>query len=108
LEKIVALLLRNHGYRVIDLGKSVDEETIVDKAVEYQADFVGLSALMTTTMTEMKKVIDLVKARQLPMKVIVGGAVVTQKYADEINADAYAPDAGKSVQLVDELFLRKK
>jgi 5-methyltetrahydrofolate--homocysteine methyltransferase len=103
-KKIVALLLRNNGYDIIDLGKSVDEATIVNKAIEHKADFIGLSALMTTTMTEMKKVIDLVQTRQLNVKVILGGAVVTQKYADEIKADGFAVDAGKSVVLLEQLF----
>ncbi|MBN1594930.1 homocysteine S-methyltransferase family protein [candidate division FCPU426 bacterium] len=103
-KKIVALLLRNHGYEIIDLGKSVDEETIIGKALEYKADFIGLSALMTTTMTEMQKVVALAKKRRIPVKIILGGAVVTQKYADEIGADGYAVDAGKSVELLNTLF----
>ncbi len=103
-KKIVGLLLRNNGYSVIDLGKSVDEETIVNQAVAHGATFIALSALMTTTMTEMKKVVDLVKERRLNMKVIVGGAVVTQKYADEIQADGFAADAGKSVELLKQLL----
>ncbi|MCD4814582.1 homocysteine S-methyltransferase family protein [bacterium] len=107
-KKIVALLLRNNGYTVIDLGKSVDAETIVEKAIEHKADFIGLSALMTTTMTEMPKVVDLVRRRKLPFKVVLGGAVVTQKYADEIGADGYGADAGRSIKLMDALLQKHK
>lgn len=103
-KKIVALVLRNHGYRIIDLGKSVDEETIVREAEAQGADFIGLSALMTSTMPEMAKVVQRVKALGLAAKVIVGGAVVTQRYADEIGADGYAPDAGRSAEVVERLL----
>ncbi len=103
-KKIVALVLRNHGYRIVDLGKSVDEETIVREAEAQGADFIGLSALMTNTMVEMAKVVRLVKARNLDVKVIVGGAVVTQRFADEIGADGYAPDAGRSADVVERLL----
>ncbi|MEW6517060.1 MAG: homocysteine S-methyltransferase family protein [candidate division FCPU426 bacterium] len=103
-KKIVGLVLRNHGYKIVDLGKSVDEETIVREAEAAGADFIGLSALMTSTMVEMAKVVKLVKARGLAAKVIVGGAVVTQRFADEIGADGYAVDAGRSVEVVERLL----
>jgi 5-methyltetrahydrofolate--homocysteine methyltransferase len=103
-KKIVALLLKNNGYAVIDLGKSLDEEAIVGQAVAQGADVIGLSALMTTTMTEMPKVIALAHRRAPALKVIVGGAVVTPKYAEEIGADGYAADSVQAVTLVDRLI----
>jgi len=103
-KKIVGLMLKNNGYTVVDLGKSVDAETIVERAREHQADVIGLSALMTTTMSEMPKVLQRVR-RELPrVKVILGGAVVTQKYADEIAADGYAADSVQAVALVESLL----
>lgn len=92
-KNIVALMLRNHGFRVLDLGKDVSAEHIVETARSEGAEVIGLSALMTTTMTEMATVIQQVRAAGLSVGVMVGGAVVTQAYADEIGADAYAADA---------------
>ncbi len=103
-KKIVALMLRNQGYEILDLGKSVEEQTIIDKALETKADFIGLSALMTTTMTEMPKIIQLAKAQGVKAKIIVGGAVVTARYAEEIGANAYALDAGQAVTVVEEML----
>ena len=103
-KNIVGLILRNNGYEIIDLGKSVDEKTIVDKAIEYKVDFIGLSALMTTTMLEMEKVVELVKQRKLKIKVILGGAVVNQKYAQSIGADAYASDAIKCIEILNKIL----
>lgn len=103
-KKIVALILRNHGYRIVDLGKSVDEHTIVERAIAEEADFIGLSALMTSTMTEMEKVVCLARERCPGVKIMLGGAVVTQAYATEIRADGYAPDAGKSVTVIEGLL----
>jgi 5-methyltetrahydrofolate--homocysteine methyltransferase len=99
-KNIVALMLRNYGFNVIDLGKDVDASLIVSKAKETRADIIGLSALMTTTMVQMKTVIDLAKAEGLTCRFLVGGAVVTQAYADEIGADAYAADAQAAVKIV--------
>lgn len=100
-KNIVALMLRNYGYEVIDLGKDVDAESIVQAASAHQADVIGLSALMTTTMVNMKEVVCLARARGLSgTKIMVGGAVVDQLYADEIGADGYAPDAMGAVRLV--------
>ena len=107
-KKIVALLLKNNGYDVVDLGKSLDEEAIVDQALAHGADVIGLSALMTTTMTEMPKVIALARRRSSALKVIVGGAVVTPKYAGEIGADGYAVDSIQAVALVDRLINQRR
>lgn len=105
-KKIVGLMLRNHGYEIVDLGKSVDAEEIAAAAVEHGADLVGLSALMTTTMTEMKPVIERIRGLKLPIKVMVGGAVVTAAFAREIGADGFAPDAVKAVEVLETLIGR--
>lgn len=103
-KNLVALMLKNYGYRVIDLGKDVPAETIVKAVKEENAAIIGLSALMTTTMMEMKKVVELVRKEGLATKVIVGGAVITQGFADEIGADGYSKDAQEAVALVQGLL----
>ena len=92
-KNIVALLLGNHGFDVVDAGKDVPAEAIVACALEHNARIIGLSALMTTTMVRMEDTIRLILERDLPIKVMVGGAAVTQAFADAIGADAYCPDA---------------
>ncbi len=92
-KNIVALLLGNHGFDVVDAGKDVPAEAIVACALEHNARIIGLSALMTTTMVRMEDTIRLIRERDLPIKVMVGGAAVTQAFADAIGADAYCPDA---------------
>ncbi|MDO4976563.1 MAG: homocysteine S-methyltransferase family protein [Eubacteriales bacterium] len=103
-KNLVALMLRNYGYQVIDLGKDVPADRIIDAAEEYDAAVIALSALMTTTMMKMKDVIDLRNERKLTSKVIIGGAVITQSYADEIGADGYSADASEAVKLVEKLL----
>lgn len=103
-KNLVALMLRNYGFKVIDLGKDVPAETIIQAAIEKKAEIIALSALMTTTMVKMKDVVDLVKEKRLPFKVIIGGAVITQSYADEIGADGYSRDAAEAVTLVKTLL----
>ena len=98
-KNIVTLMLRNYGFEVVDLGKDVPAETIIDAAVKAEADIVALSALMTTTMTEMRTVIDLSRNRELKFKFMIGGAVVDQNYSDEIGADGYSRDAMEAVRL---------
>ena len=105
-KNLVALMLKNYGYNVVDLGKDVPAETIVAKAKEVDADIIGLSALMTTTMMEMKKVIALAKEEKVRAKIIIGGAVITQGFADEIGADGYSKDAQEAVVLVGRLLAR--
>ncbi|HJA75333.1 MAG TPA: homocysteine S-methyltransferase family protein [Candidatus Desulfovibrio gallistercoris] len=97
-KNIVALLLGNHGFDVIDAGKDVPAETIVACALEHKAHIIGLSALMTTTMVRMEDTIRLIRERRLPIRVMVGGAAVTQAFADAIGADAYCEDAVSSVR----------
>ena len=106
-KNLVALMLKNYGYRVIDLGKDVPADTIIETAVKENAKIVGLSALMTTTMMQMKVVVEKIKERNLSIKVMIGGAVITQNFADEIQADAYAKDAQEAVQVVKRLLEEK-
>ncbi len=99
-KNLVALMLRNYGFEVIDLGKDVESENIIQAAKEHHADFIALSALMTTTMTRMKEVVELRNSAGLSAKVIIGGAVTTAQYAEEIGADGYSKDAQSAVKLV--------
>jgi 5-methyltetrahydrofolate--homocysteine methyltransferase len=103
-KNLVGLMFKNHGFHVIDLGKDVDSELIVNKARETNADIIGLSALMTTTMTEMKVVVDKAKEEKIKAKIMIGGAVITESYAEEINADAYSEDANEAVKVAKELL----
>ncbi|MDD6134908.1 MAG: homocysteine S-methyltransferase family protein [Selenomonadaceae bacterium] len=98
-KNITGALLANSGFKLIDLGKDVDSTEIVKAAIENKADIVGLCALMTTTMVQIDKVIADLKAAGCHAKVMVGGAAVTQEYADSAGADAYAPDGVKAVEL---------
>lgn len=103
-KNLVVLMLKNYGYNVIDLGKDVPKEQIIAAAKEHNADIIGLSALMTTTMMRMKDVVEMVHNENLPYKVIIGGAVVSQSFADEIGADGYSKDANEAVKLVERLL----
>jgi 5-methyltetrahydrofolate--homocysteine methyltransferase len=104
-KNIVALMLKNYGFEVIDLGKDVGADAVVQELKKSGAEIVGLSALMTTTMIHMKSIIDESRKRGFKnVKYIVGGAVVTQDYADEIGADGYAPDSVEAVRLVQKLL----
>ncbi len=103
-KNLVALMLKNYGYRVVDLGKDVPTEKILHTAKEEKADIIALSALMTTTMVEMKRVVELAKKEGITAKIIIGGAVITQSYADEIRADGYSEDAQSAVELVRRLM----
>lgn len=97
-KNIVSLLLGNHGFDVVDAGKDVPAEAIVACALKHNARIIGLSALMTTTMVRMEDTIKIVRQRGLPIKVLVGGAAVTQAFADAIGADAYCADAVGAVK----------
>lgn len=103
-KNLVALMLKNYGFDVTDLGKDVPSEKIIEVAREKDADIIALSALMTTTMVEMKTVVDLVREANLRAKVIIGGAVITPSYASEIEADGYSKDANEAVVLVKRLL----
>lgn len=97
-KNIVSLLLGNHGFEVIDAGKDVPADKIVQLAKDKNAQIIGLSALMTTTMPRMKDTIKIVRDNSLPIKIMVGGAAVTQAFAESIGADAYCEDAVDSVK----------
>lgn len=103
-KNLVVLMLKNYGYPVIDLGKDVPAEVIVDTAIREHAAIIGLSALMTTTMMRMKETIGLCRERGCASKVIIGGACITQSFADEIGADGYSSDAADCVKLVERLL----
>jgi 5-methyltetrahydrofolate--homocysteine methyltransferase len=103
-KNIVALLLGNHGFEVVDAGKDVPAEDIVSCAVRHNACIIGLSALMTTTMIRMEDTIRLVRERNLPVKIMVGGAAVTPAFAEAISADAYAVDAVEAVRAAKNLL----
>jgi 5-methyltetrahydrofolate--homocysteine methyltransferase len=98
-------MLRGAGFDVIDLGNDVPPEMFVDKAVEEGAPVIGLSALLTTTMSGMRKVVELIRERGLEGKisVIVGGAPLSERFAGEIGADAYGYDAANAVERVKRL-----
>ncbi len=103
-KNLVALMLKNYGFKVIDLGKDVPKEKIIEAAREHHAQVIALSALMTTTMQQMKHVIEYAKEQNVNAKIIVGGAVITQEYADEIGADGYSRDAAEAVKLTKRIL----
>jgi len=104
-KNLVAMMIRNYGFNVIDLGKDVPKEVIIETAKANDADIIGLSALMTTTMQEMRSVVTMAREQQIKAKIIIGGAVITQDYCDEIGADGYSKDAVEAVDLVKRLTL---
>ena len=105
-KNLVVLMLKNYGYRVIDLGKDVPADLILDTAIKENAAGIGLSALMTTTMMRMQDVVELAKERGYTGKIFIGGACITQSFADEIGADGYSKDAADCVKLVQKLLER--
>lgn len=106
-KNIVSLMLGNHGFKVVDLGKDVKAEAIVEAAVAHKADLIGLSALMTTTMVRMRDTVDILKQRGLGVDVMVGGAVVTPAFAESIGAN-YSSDAVDAVRLAKSLIAARK
>lgn len=103
-KNLVVLMLKNYGYRVLDLGKDVAASIIVDTALKENAKVIGLSALMTTTMMRMKDVVELAQEKGYKGKIIIGGAAITPSFADEIGADGYSKDAAECVKLVERLL----
>jgi 5-methyltetrahydrofolate--homocysteine methyltransferase len=102
-KNLVAMMLKGGGWKVVDLGVDVDAEKFVQAAIDEDADVIGLSALLTTTMVNMKSVIELAKTKDCRARVVVGGAPLTQSYADEIGAHGYAPDAATATEVVNSL-----
>lgn len=103
-KNLIVLMLKNYGYRVIDLGKDVTASQIVETAMREHAKIIGLSALMTTTMMRMKDVVELAAEKGCGSKIIIGGAAVTESLAEEIGADGYSKDAAECVGLVERLL----
>ncbi|MGB3087931.1 MAG: corrinoid protein [Phycisphaerae bacterium] len=102
-KNLVGMMLKGGGFQVIDAGVDVDPEKFVSAAKEAGADIIALSALLTTTMPNMKGVIDALKAAGVNVKVMIGGAPITQGFADEIGADGYAADAASAVDLARDM-----
>ena len=102
-KNLVAMMLQGSGWKVVDLGVDVDAEKFVQTAMDEDADVIGLSALLTTTMVNMKSVIELAKNKDCKAKIVVGGAPLTQSYASEIGADGYAPDAATASEIVNSM-----
>jgi 5-methyltetrahydrofolate--homocysteine methyltransferase len=105
-KNLVAMMLRGAGYRIIDLGTDVSPEKFAGAAKEGKADIVALSALLTTTMIQMKNIVETLRTHGLKIPVIIGGAPVTREYADQIKAEGYAPDAASAVEEVGKLIVR--
>jgi 5-methyltetrahydrofolate--homocysteine methyltransferase len=105
-KNLVAMMLRGAGYKIIDLGIDVSAERFSAAAKESKADIVALSALLTTTMIQMKNIVETLRAHGLEIPVIIGGAPVTREYADQIKAEGYAPDAASAVEEVGNLIGR--
>jgi 5-methyltetrahydrofolate--homocysteine methyltransferase len=103
-KNLVAMMWRGANFKVVDLGTNVPADVFVEAAREHDAQIVGLSALLTTTMPSMKATIDSLRAANLPhAKVLIGGAPITQAFADEIGADGFAPDAASAVEVARQL-----
>ncbi len=103
-KNIVKVLLENYGFDVIDLGKDVPPETILEAAVKYDVRLVGLSALMTTTLASMEETVKLLHKNNVDCKIVVGGAVLTPEYAEKIGADFYARDAKETVDIAKQIY----
>lgn len=103
-KNIVKTLLENYGYTVIDLGKDVAPEAVVEAAVKHEAKLVGLSALMTTTLGAMEDTIKLIREKNVGCRIVVGGAVLTADYAEKIGADFYAKDAKETVDIAKKVY----
>jgi len=105
-QNLVSMMLEGAGFEVINLGAETPADTFVESVKEKKPDIVGMSALLTTTMLHMPEAIDALKEAGLrdQVKVMIGGAPVTQEYADEIGADGYAPDAASAVKLANKLL----
>ena len=109
-KNLVAVMLKGAGFEVLDLGTDVEPETYIEKAEEFGADIIGMSALLTTTMPEMKAVIEALEENGLRDKyiVMVGGAPVTANYAEQIGADYFTADAGSAAEVAKKAVLAKK
>lgn len=109
-KNLVAMMFRGAGFEVVDLGVDVSAETFIEKAEETGADVIGMSALLSTTMQDMQETIELLKDKGLRDKyiVMIGGAPITQEFADEIGADYYTPDAASAAEVAKKAVLEKR
>ena len=98
-KNLVAMMMKGAGWKVVDMGVDVDAPKFVQAAIDEKADVLGLSALLTTTMVNMKAVIELAKNKDCKAKIMVGGAPLTESYANEIGAHGFAPDAASAVEV---------
>lgn len=103
-KNIVKVLLENYGFEVIDLGRDVEHQAVVDAAIEHDVRLVGLSALMTTTLKDMEATVKLLHENNVNCKIVVGGAVLTPEYAEKIGADFYAKDAKETVDIAHRVY----
>ncbi|UCB46805.1 MAG: corrinoid protein [Spirochaetota bacterium] len=103
-KNLVSMMLEGAGFNIVDLGVDVPVEKIIDAAQEQNADLVGISALLTTTMLAMEPVIKMIREKNMKVKVMVGGAPITKEYADKIGADGFAPDALRAISLAKQLL----
>ena len=103
-KNIVKTLLENYGFDVIDLGRDVPPETVVEAAQKHNAPIVGLSALMTTTLPSMQTTVRMLREKLPHCKIVVGGAVLTAEYANTIGADAYAADGMETVRFAEKVY----
>ena len=104
-KNLVAMMLKGAGFEVVDLGVDVSAEKYVEQAKSTNVQLIGMSALLTTTMPSMEKTIQALKGANVPAKVMIGGAPITQGYADKIGADGYAADAASAVDLAKSLLV---
>lgn len=107
-KNLVGMMLEGTGFKVVDAGIGVKPETFVQLAQEHQAQIIGVSALLTTTMMNMRWVVEAVRSGGSATKVIIGGAPVTQAFCDEIGADGYSPDAASAAQLALRLIAKEE
>jgi 5-methyltetrahydrofolate--homocysteine methyltransferase len=103
-KNLVAMMWKGAGFEVVDLGVNVSSDAFVAAAQEHDADIIGLSALLTTTMPNMRGVIEAVRSAGLRTRVVIGGAPTTPEFAEQIGADGHAPDAGAAVELARSLL----
>lgn len=103
-KNLVGIMFKGAGFKVIDLGTNVTPDKFLEAAREHNPDFIGLSALLTTTMVNMKEVIEVLHNNNIQTKIIIGGAPVTDKFSDQIKADGYAPDAVSAVEEAKKLL----
>ena len=107
-KNLVSMMLEGAGFNIVDLGVDVPVEKIIDAAQEQNADLVGISALLTTTMLAMEPAIKMIREKNKKVKIMVGGAPITKEYADKIKADGFAPDALRAISLTKQLIQYKQ